>query len=56
MQASAMARILLADVFAIVRRRACPCALHKIADRTVQSGSAIESLVLVRQGTSCESV
>lgn len=56
MQACARARILLADVFAIVRRRACPRALHKNADRTVQSGFAVESLVLAGQGTSCKSV
>ena len=54
--AGASASILLADVFAIVRRRACPCALHKIGDRTVQSGFAVESLVLARQGISCKSV
>jgi len=56
MQPGASASILLADVFVIVRQRACPCALHKIADRTVQSGFAVESLVLARQGISCKSV
>jgi len=56
MQPGASASSLLADVFAIVRRRACHCALHKNADRTVQLRFAVESRVLARQGTFCKRV